>query len=283
MNALAWNKIIAALILALLFYKGIEIYAEGAFEVAEPQVKAYVVEGLVAEEVEAVAVAEPAAPVADIMALLAVASPEQGKRIFRRCQACHDASQDGAHKIGPNLFAVMGAPVAQHSDYRYSDALAGHGGTWDFATMDDWLASPAEAVPGNKMSFGGMPKAGDRAALIAYLNSQSDNPLALPVAPPMAAQPEAAEEVIEEVIEEMIEEAIEEAVMEEVEAVGEAAEAVEEAVAVPDEETATEPEPEAEPAPAPAETLEVDTPTDVSEEDVTEDASEEGGAEDEDS
>ena len=282
MNALARNKIIAALIIALLLYKGIEIYAEGAFEVAEPQVKAYVVEGLVAEEVEAVVAAEPVAPPEGVTALLAAASPEQGKRIFRRCQACHDTSQGGAHKIGPNLFAIIGAPVAQHGDYRYSDALAGHGGNWDFALMDDWLASPAEAVPGNKMSFGGMPKAGDRAALIAYLNSQSDNPLALPV----AAEPEVAEEVIEEDTEDAVmEEAAKEAVVEDAmpaeeieeeampaeDAAEEATQVVEEAV----EEPATEPEAK------PTETLEVDAPTDASAEGG--EGTEEGATEDEDS
>ena len=286
MNALARNKIIAALIIALLLYKGIEIYAEGAFEVAEPQVKAYVVEGLVVEELEVVVapeeVTQPAAAPEGVMVLLATASPEQGKRIFRRCQACHDVSQGGSHKIGPNLFAIIGAPVAQYGDYRYSDALAGYGGTWDFALMDDWLASPAEAVPGNKMSFGGMSKAGDRAALIAYLNSQSDNPLALPV----AVEPEVAEEVIEEDTEDAVmEEAAEETVGEEAipaeevveeampaeEAAEEATEVFEEAV----EEPATEPEAE------PAETLEVDAPTEASEEGG--EASEEGATEDEDS
>lgn len=210
-----WNKIIAALLLALLLYKGIEILAEGAFEVAELETSAYVVEGLEVDEPEvAQAVPEPeAAPAADIMALLAVASPEQGKRAFRRCQSCHDANQGTGHKIGPNLFAVMGAAVAQHADYRYSNALAGHGGTWDFALMDAWLAAPATAIPGNKMTFGGMPKAGDRAALIAYLNSRSDKPLALPAAP----EPEASEEAIEEAAEEVADGAAGESVDEAVE------------------------------------------------------------------
>lgn len=192
MNTLIWNKIAAALLLALLLYKGIEIYAEGAFEVAEPETKAYVVEGLELAAPEVVVAAPQPAPEEDVMALLATASAEQGKRIFRRCQACHDASQDGGHKIGPNLFAVIGAAVARHDDYRYSKALASHGGTWDFALMNDWLASPAGAIAGNKMIFGGMPRAGDRAALIAYLNSASNSPLALPAPVPAPEQAEEA-------------------------------------------------------------------------------------------
>lgn len=208
MNTLLWNKIAAALLLALLLYKGIEIFAEGAFEVAEPGTKAYVVEGLEVEAPEIAVVAEPAALPQDIMALLAVASPEQGKRVFRRCQACHDVAQGTGHKIGPNLFAVMGAPLARHGDYRYSDALASHGGTWDFTLMDDWLSSAAAAIPGNKMSFGGIPKAGDRAALIAYMNSNSDTPLALPAAlpVPVPVTPPAVEEAAPEVMDEAVDE-----------------------------------------------------------------------------
>lgn len=196
MKIMDWNKIAAALLLALLLYKGIEILAEGAFEVPEMETKAYVVEGLEVAEPEMAEAApeEVAAPAAGVMALLATASPEQGKRIFRGCKTCHDENQGTGHKIGPNLFAIMGAPVALHADYKYSDALAGHGGTWDFALMDDWLVSPADTIPGNKMTFRGLPKAGDRAALIAYLNSMSDNPLELPAAP----EPEVMEEVIEE-------------------------------------------------------------------------------------
>jgi cytochrome c len=206
-----WNKIIAAFILALLLYKGLDILAESAFEIPEMETTAYVVEGLVVDEPEAAeATPEPeAAPATDLMALLAVASPEQGKRAFRRCQSCHDANQGTGHKIGPNLFAVMGAAVAQHGDYKYSSAMAGHGGTWDFALMDDWLASPAAAIPGNKMTFAGMPKAGDRAALIVYLNSKSDNPLALPVPAPVAPEPEAAEDVTEAADEDAVTEAVE--------------------------------------------------------------------------
>lgn len=276
MNTLIWNKIAAALILSLLLYKGIEIFADGAFEVAEPATRAYVVAGLEAAAPEPVAAPEEVAPAPadDIMALLAVASPEQGKRIFRRCQACHDVSQDGGHKIGPNLYGVMGAAVAQHDDFRYSDALAGQGGNWDFAAMDAWLTSPAGVVPGNKMSFGGMPKAGDRAALIAYMNSNSDAPLALPAAPAVAE--EAAEEVVEDADAEVMEEAVsEEAMPANEDAAPEAAEEVMEEAA---EETAVEPavEPDAEPAEDTADT----SPADASPEEEVIDNSEDNDSED---
>lgn len=229
MNAPEWNKIIAALLLSILLYKGIEMFAEGAFEVAELETSAYLVAGL---EVEAPVAAEAAAEVApeeDIMALLAVASPEQGKRAFRRCQACHDANQGTGHKIGPNLYGVIGAPVAQYADYGYSSALADHGGSWDFATMDAWLAKPAEAIPGNKMTFAGMPKAGDRAALIAYLNGQSDSPLPLPVPAPAPVLVAPSTSTVSDAVEDAMTDAVEE-VNEEMPA---PAEMVEEMIAEP--------------------------------------------------
>lgn len=240
MNTLAWNKVIAALLLGILLYKGIEIFADSAFEVPEVETRAYVVEGLVADEPEVAEAApvEAPAPSDDIMALLAAASPEQGKRIFRGCQACHDVNQGTGHKIGPNLYGIMGAPVAQHADYKYSDALAEHGGTWDFQMMDDWLASPADVVPGNKMSYRGVSRAGDRAALIAFMNSNSDNPLALPTAP----APEAMEEVADETIEEVVEEAM-----------PVPGESVEEMMVEPSEETAPEETSEDAPEEAPDE------------------------------
>lgn len=209
MDALRLNKIAAALLISILLYKGIEMYAESTFEIPEMETKAYVVAGLEVEELAAAeVVAEAPAPADDIMVLLAVASPEQGKRVFRPCQTCHDANQDAGHKIGPNLYGVMGASVAQHADFSYSSALTENGGSWDFALMDAWLTKPADAIPGNRMSYGGMRKARDRAALIVYLNSQSDSPLPLPS--PVSAVPTAEHEAAADIIEEIVEEATEE-------------------------------------------------------------------------
>ncbi len=49
--------------------------------------------------------------------------------------------------------------------------MAGHGGNWEPAALDEFLANPKGDVPGTKMSFAGLPKAQDRANLIAYLQT----------------------------------------------------------------------------------------------------------------
>jgi cytochrome c len=71
------------------------------------------------------------------------------------------------------------------------------GKTWDWTSLNEWLSNPKKYIPGNKMAFAGIGKAEDRASLLAYLNSKSDNPLPMPAAPaeaaPAAAAPAGAE------------------------------------------------------------------------------------------
>ena len=45
--------------------------------------------------------------------------------------------------------------------------------------MNLWLKSPKKFAPGNSMAFVGLRKDKDRANLIAYLNSMSENPISL--------------------------------------------------------------------------------------------------------
>jgi cytochrome c len=63
---------------------------------------------------------------------------------------------------------------------------------WDWDNLWGWLKSPKAFMAGNKMSFAGITKPEDRAAVIAYLNSKSASPLPLPAAP--AEEAPAAEE-----------------------------------------------------------------------------------------
>lgn len=110
----------------------------------------------------------PAAP------LLATADAARGAQVFRKCAACHSAGKDGPHGTGPNLWNVMGAPVAGRPDYRYSPMLRAAGGTWTPERMDAFLRSPRSFAPGTKMTFAGLRKAGERADLLAYLAGQAD-------------------------------------------------------------------------------------------------------------
>jgi cytochrome c len=136
-----------------------------------------------AAPVPAAPAAVPAAAGSALAALLAQAKPEDGVKVFRKCSACHTAEAGAPNRTGPNLYNTVGRPVAGHAGFNYSDAMKSHGGTWTFEALDAYLENPKDAIPGNKMSFIGLKKPTDRAAVIVYLNSKSDNPLPLPAAP----------------------------------------------------------------------------------------------------
>ncbi len=122
-----------------------------------------------------------AAPAADIKTLLASADAGAGEKIFGKCKACHNADKGGANQVGPNLWNVVGAPIAHHEGFSYSPALAGKsGGKWTYEELDTYLTSPKSFAPGTKMTFAGLTKAEDRANVIAFLRSRSDTPPPLP-------------------------------------------------------------------------------------------------------
>ncbi|MFM2271788.1 MAG: hypothetical protein RL702_853 [Pseudomonadota bacterium] len=113
--------------------------------------------------------------------LLASADVAKGEATFKKCMSCHTINAGGADGIGPHLHGVVGRAIGS-TGFAYSDALKAKGGTWDFASLNEWLHNPKKFAEGNKMSFPGLPDAAERANLIVYLNSQGSN-LPLPAAP----------------------------------------------------------------------------------------------------
>lgn len=106
-------------------------------------------------------------------AVAVVGDAAKGEAIFAKCKACHTIDQGGANGIGPNLFAVYGEKVAgERGGFAFSDALKGKGGTWDDATLDAWLTSPAKFAQGTKMTFAGIADAQQRADVIAYMKTK---------------------------------------------------------------------------------------------------------------
>ncbi|MAF49696.1 MAG: cytochrome c family protein [Rhodospirillales bacterium] len=115
-----------------------------------------------------------------LTALLTSASTDKGKKVAKKCVACHTFDKGGKNKVGPNLFGTIGRDRGSAGGYKFSAAIKGMGGKWGFDDLDKFLAKPKAFMPGTKMAFPGLKKAGDRAALILYMRAQADQPAALP-------------------------------------------------------------------------------------------------------
>lgn len=114
------------------------------------------------------------------MELLASADAARGAKVFKACTACHSAEKGAKHKIGPNLWNTVGHKKAGHEGFSYSSALTGLGGEWTFADLDKFLENPKAFAPGTKMTYAGVKKNSDRAALLAHLATLNDTPVPLP-------------------------------------------------------------------------------------------------------
>ncbi len=96
----------------------------------------------------------------------------RGKRLFMRCAGCHEAVADSKLvKTGPNLHGVFGRNAGSLPGYAFSADMKASGFAWDEAKLNAWLTQPTAVVPGTTMAFIGMPDAGERKALIAFLRS----------------------------------------------------------------------------------------------------------------
>jgi cytochrome c len=171
-----FNTIAGWALFAGIIALGSSIVAGEVFHQERPEEMGYPIEGVVEEGAGAEAAAKP------IACYMAAADATAGQQVFAKCTACHNADKGGANALGPNLWDVIGEPVGKGKGFAFSDALAKHGGTWDFQNLSDWLASPKKFAPGTKMTFAGLSKPEDRANVIAFLNSHSDAPKPAPAA-----------------------------------------------------------------------------------------------------
>jgi cytochrome c len=82
---------------------------------------------------------------------------ENGARVFQACTACHTLAP-GEHRTGPSLAGVWGRKAGTAPGFsRYSPALRSAEVIWDGGTLDRWLADPKQFIPGNLMTFPGLP------------------------------------------------------------------------------------------------------------------------------
>ncbi|SIQ79890.1 sulfur dehydrogenase subunit SoxD [Paracoccus thiocyanatus] len=95
-----------------------------------------------------------------------------GEKVFKKCAACHKVGDGAKNATGPMLNGVVGRPAGQVEGFKYSKPLLGmasEGLVWDDASLHTYLENPKKMIKGGKMSFAGLKKEDDRAAVIAYL------------------------------------------------------------------------------------------------------------------
>ena len=135
---------------------------------------------------------EAGAAEADFATLLATADPAAGERKAALCKSCHTFEKGGANGTGPNLWGVVGRDVASVAGFKYSAALTGMSGAWDFEQLNGYLENSQTFMPGTAM-VQKFPNPEHRAQIVAYLNTQSDAPLPLPTPAAPAADVAPAE------------------------------------------------------------------------------------------
>jgi len=100
--------------------------------------------------------------------------PEAGKKVFRKCMACHAVGEGAKNKIGPELNGVIGEKPAAVEGYSFSPAFqewAADKPAWNEELMTAWLTDPRAVVKGTKMVFPGIKKEQEMVDIIAYLAS----------------------------------------------------------------------------------------------------------------
>lgn len=129
------------------------------------------------------------------LAAPALAEPDaaKGETSIRKCKSCHSiVAPDGTEvqkggKSGPNLWGIVGNPVASSPDFNYGDgilAAKAKGAVWDEAQLAAYLHDPTawvkdasgDAGATSKMTFK-LPKEEEAEDVAAYLATLGEPPV----------------------------------------------------------------------------------------------------------
>jgi cytochrome c len=178
MTAATFNRTMLALLMAIVFLGLIIEYTSLVFAPQVLKIPGFLL------PTSAGAPAAPAAPEAPKEAplpdLLAKADVKKGANDAKICGTCHSFEKGGPTKVGPDLWGVVGRPVASAAGFSYSDSVKGLGGDWSYEKLNQWITNPKAVASGTKMAFAGEKDAQKRADILAYLQSLSDSPVPFP-------------------------------------------------------------------------------------------------------
>jgi cytochrome c len=171
MSSFEWNKIIASVLTAMIVAMVAGIVAQSIVHPVRLEKAAYLPPGATGETGAAPAEASAAPTQAGPEPIdMAKADAKHGQEVAKVCLQCHTFAKGEPNKIGPNLFDIMAENIASVPGYTFSSALAADKDKkWDPDELNVWLWKPQFFAKGTKMTFAGLPKAQDRADVIAYL------------------------------------------------------------------------------------------------------------------
>ena len=173
------NKIIVSIIFAIILVLGINKVTDVIFYVEKPEKSIQVTSVTTVASTTSAETSSENSESGNIMALFASTSAADGAKVFNKCLACHSIGKGGPNKIGPNIFGVLNRKAGSVSGYKYSKAMVAFGKSWSVEEMDGFLTKPRDWVKNTKMSFIGLKNVKDRAAVILYMNENTDSPLPL--------------------------------------------------------------------------------------------------------
>jgi cytochrome c len=189
MDSFELNKIMGAILGTCLVLLGANIAAGAIFAPVIPAKPGY--EITLQDQPARKDPTAPSEPAVPFDQLLAKADVSKGENAAKKCAACHTFNKGGRNLVGPNLWGIVGRPKASEAGFNYSAALKAKGGNWTIDDLNQFINNPKGLIPGTNMTFAGIQRGGERADVVAYLNSLSDNPAPLPKAAEAPGAPKA--------------------------------------------------------------------------------------------
>jgi len=182
MDSYQFNKIAGAVLGTLFVVLSLSFLSDAIFSSKAPEKPGFEIE--VAEKSAGGAKPEASAKPAiePVTRLLASVDIAAGKKVAKKCIACHTFDKGGKKKVGPNLYNLIDRVIGKSEGFSFSSAMVayGEGKTWTYAELNGFLFKPKAYIKGTSMGFAGLKKTADRANIVGYLRSLADTPAPLP-------------------------------------------------------------------------------------------------------